>query len=147
MFGIPISTSAAISGYRLTVERITRIANHLDCFAELPMLDQSSLLKENADLLVSLRGAIFFDSKKKGVNQVLISMGIGKTEKVVVFKLRDGFKNERKKKELIKFFIKIGWVFHKKREKNIALKDFNSPEMHFKASLFSRPLPARQRLL
>ena len=33
--------------------------------------------QENADLLVSLRGAIFFDSKKKGVDQVLISMGIG----------------------------------------------------------------------
>jgi len=82
MFGIPISTSAAISGYRLTVERITRIANHLDCFAELPMLDQSSLLKENADLLVSLRGAIFFDSKKKGVNQVLISMGIDDLETI-----------------------------------------------------------------
>ena len=78
MFGIPMSTSAAISGYRLTVERITRIANNLDCFVDLPIMDQSSLLKENADLLVSLRGAIFFDSKKKGVNQVLISMGIGK---------------------------------------------------------------------
>merc|ERR1719228_945534 len=82
MFGIPISTSAAISGYRLTVERITRIANHLDCFADLPLMDQSSLLKENADRLVSLRGAIFFDSKKKGVNQVLISMGIDDLETI-----------------------------------------------------------------
>ena len=27
--------------------------------------------------MVSMRGAIFFDSRKKGVNQVLISMGIG----------------------------------------------------------------------
>lgn len=95
MFGIPISTSAAISGYRLTVERITRIANNLDCFVDLPMMDQTNLLKENADLLVSLRGAIFFDSKKKGVNQVLISMGIGKLkdgEDIVIhrrsFKLR-----------------------------------------------------------
>ena len=35
------------------------------------------LFQENADLLVSMRGAIFFDSRKKGVNQVLISMGIG----------------------------------------------------------------------
>merc|ERR1719350_1330766 len=76
MFGIPMSTSAAISGYRLTVERITRIANNMGCFNDLPLVDQSSLLKENADLLVSLRGAIFFDSKKKGVDQVLISMGI-----------------------------------------------------------------------
>jgi len=76
MFGIPVSLSAAISGYRLTVERITRIANNLECFGGLPKMDQDSLLKENADLLVSMRGAIFFDSRKKGVNQVLISMGI-----------------------------------------------------------------------
>ena len=91
--------SAAISGYRLTVERITRIANNLETFGALPKFDQNSLLKvlcllqssydkdalklmpcgfqENADLLVSMRGAIFFDSRKKGVNQVLISMGIG----------------------------------------------------------------------
>jgi hypothetical protein len=39
--------------------------------------DQTALLKENADLLVSMRGAIFFDMKKKGVDQVLISMGEG----------------------------------------------------------------------
>ena len=78
MFGIPVSTSAAISGYRLTVERITRIAHNLDCFTDLPKNDQATLLMENADLLVNLRGAIFFDSKNKGVNQILISMGIGK---------------------------------------------------------------------
>ena len=39
--------------------------------------DWSWFHQENADLLVSMRGAIFFDSRKKGVNQVLISMGIG----------------------------------------------------------------------
>ena len=78
VFSIPVSTSAAISGYRLTVERITRIAHNLDCFTELSKSDQSQLLMENADLLVNLRGAIFFDSRKKGVNQILISMGIGK---------------------------------------------------------------------
>lgn len=76
MFGIPVSTSAAINGYRLSVERITRIAHNLDCFTDLPKNDQNNLLKENADLLVNLRGAIFFDRKKKGVDQVLISMGI-----------------------------------------------------------------------
>merc|ERR1719154_87918 len=54
----------------------------MDCFINLPSVDQSSLLKENADLLVSLRGAIFFDSRKKGVNQVLISMGIDDLETI-----------------------------------------------------------------
>jgi len=76
MFKIPISGSAALNGYRLTVERVQRIANSLDMFQDLDLMDQHSLLKENADLLVSLRGAIFFDSRKKGVNQVLMSLGI-----------------------------------------------------------------------
>merc|ERR1719290_49038 len=82
LFGIPISPSAAIGGYRLTIERITRIANSLAQFTGLPRSDQNCLLKENADLLVSLRGAIFFDSRKKGVNQVLISMGIDDLETI-----------------------------------------------------------------
>jgi len=82
MFGIPVSTSAAINGYRLSVERMTRIAHNLDCFTDLPKLDQNNLLKENADLLVNLRGAIFFDSKKKGVDQVLCSMGIDDLETI-----------------------------------------------------------------
>eukprot|EP00092_Neocalanus_flemingeri_P045881 GFUD01051470.1.p1 GENE.GFUD01051470.1~~GFUD01051470.1.p1 ORF type:complete len:682 (-),score=136.96 GFUD01051470.1:677-2722(-) len=80
MFGVPVSTSAAIQGYRLQVERITRIANSLRCFTELKKVDQVTLLKENADLLVSLRGALFFDKKKKGVDQVLSSMGIDDME-------------------------------------------------------------------
>ena len=87
MFGIPVSTSAAINGYRLTVERITRIAHNLECFTDLNKTDQSHLLMENADLLVNLRGAIFFDSRKKGVNQILISMGIGRQTYSVDFGL------------------------------------------------------------
>jgi len=82
MFGIPISASAAMSGYNITIERITKIANNLEIFTNLPFEDRTSLLKENADLLVSLRGAIFFDSRKKGVNQVLISMGIDDLETI-----------------------------------------------------------------
>ena len=77
MFGVAMSTSAAIQGYRLQVERITRIANSSKCFTNLRKADQVILLKENADLLVSLRGAIFFDTKKKGVDQIMSSMGIG----------------------------------------------------------------------
>ena len=45
MFGIPVSTSAAISGYRLSVERITRIAHNLESFTSLPKCDQNALLK------------------------------------------------------------------------------------------------------
>ena len=77
MFGVAMSTSAAIQGYRLQVERITRTANSLNCFTNLQKADQVTLLKENADLLVSLHGAMFFDKKKKGVDQVMSSMGVG----------------------------------------------------------------------
>ena len=52
MFGIPVSMSAAISGYRLTVESITRIANNLETFGTLPKFDQNSLLKVNVYILL-----------------------------------------------------------------------------------------------
>merc|ERR1719410_2440997 len=73
MFGVQISTSSALQAYKLQVERITRIANSLPCFTSLVHEDQVALLKENADLIVSLRGAIFFDKKKKGMDQILSS--------------------------------------------------------------------------
>jgi len=75
MFGVQVSSSAALQGYKLQVERITRIANSLPAFNNLVKADQNALLKENADLIVSLRGAIFFDKKKKGIDQILSSMG------------------------------------------------------------------------
>jgi len=75
MFGVQVSSSAALQGYKLQVERITRIANSLPAFTNLVKADQNALLKENADLIVSLRGAIFFDKKKKGIDQILSSMG------------------------------------------------------------------------
>jgi len=75
MFSIPVSTTAAINGYRLCVERVSRIAHNLEGYKVLPDEDKRALLMENADLLVSLRGAIFFDPRKKGKEQVLISMG------------------------------------------------------------------------
>ena len=48
MFGIPISATAAMSGYNITIERITKIANGLEIFTNLPFEDRTSLLKENA---------------------------------------------------------------------------------------------------
>lgn len=82
MFGVQISTSSALQAYKLQVERITRIANSLPCFTNLTSADQVTLLKENADLIVSLRGAIFFDKKKKGMDQILSSIGIKDRELV-----------------------------------------------------------------
>ena len=78
-----MSSSAALQGYKLQVERITRIANSLNHFTNLVKVDQNALLKENADLIVSLRGAIFFDKKKKGIDQIMSSMGTRKFRSVL----------------------------------------------------------------
>lgn len=52
------------------IQRVTKVAQSLDIFTELSATMQSVLLKESADLLVSLRAAIFFEEKKKGMDQV-----------------------------------------------------------------------------
>lgn len=75
MFGIPISYNAAINGYKLCVERMFKIARSLAEFETLTHNDKEILLKVNVDLLVCLRGAIFFDPRKSGKQQVLVSMG------------------------------------------------------------------------
>ena len=61
-----------------------RIANSLPSFTSLTSADQVSLLKENADLIVSLRGAIFFDKKKKGMDQILSSIGTSTSENIEI---------------------------------------------------------------
>ena len=75
MFGIPISYNAAINGYKLCVERMFKVAHSLQEFDSLNPGDKEILLKVNIDLLVCLRGAIFFDPRKSGKEQVLVSMG------------------------------------------------------------------------
>ena len=77
MFGIPVSASAAIKGYRMIIERVTKLADNLPAFIDLTREDRDNLLKENADLVVSLRGAVFFDPNKNGTEQVLLSIGLG----------------------------------------------------------------------
>ena len=46
------------------------MATAFDPFSKLNMRTQAALLKHNADLVVSLRGAIFFESRKQGLDQV-----------------------------------------------------------------------------
>ena len=47
------------------------MATAFDPFSKLSMRTQAALLKHNADLVVSLRGAIFFEQRKQGLDQVL----------------------------------------------------------------------------
>lgn len=76
VFKFPLSTSAAMTAYRLMIQRVTKVAQGFDTFIDFPHQTQKALLKQNADLLVSLRGAVFFEDKKKGLDQILYSMGV-----------------------------------------------------------------------
>ena len=70
VFGIPLSTSASILAYRLMIQRITKVAHHFENFLDMTHPVQVALLRQNADLIVSLRGAVFFDEQKHGLDQV-----------------------------------------------------------------------------
>lgn len=74
--GIPLSPKSTMTAYRLMIQRVHRVATGFSPFENLPHAAQSALLKHNADLVVSLRGAVFFETKKKGFDQILISLGI-----------------------------------------------------------------------
>ena len=50
--------------------RIERVALNLNEFQQLHPATQHALLMHNTDLIVSLRGAVFFDQAKKGLDQV-----------------------------------------------------------------------------
>lgn len=80
VFKKPLETSIALKAYRTMVTRVTKVAQGFDHFVDLNYGTQSALLKQNADLLVSLRGAVFFDDKKKGLDQILYSMGVDDIE-------------------------------------------------------------------
>ena len=79
IFGIPMSANNAMSAYRLMVQRVTRVAKNFTDFTTLSGNVQGVLLKHNADLVVSLRGAAFF-TMKKGLDQILTSLGFDDIE-------------------------------------------------------------------
>ena len=79
MFGIPLSTKAAMTAYRLMIERVTCVAQNFKDFMNLPCRVQKILLKHNADKVVSLRGAVFFQMEN-GLDQILSSLGINDLE-------------------------------------------------------------------
>ncbi|TRY67719.1 hypothetical protein TCAL_02933 [Tigriopus californicus] len=79
-FGIPLTPGQTMMAYRLMIQRVTKVAQGFDEFRELPIPDQTSLLKSNADLMVSLKGAVFFDKRNMGIDQILFSMGLDDIE-------------------------------------------------------------------
>ena len=54
------------TAYRLMIQRINRVATGFGPFQSLNLKSQSVLLKHNADLVVSLRGAVFMEVNKQG---------------------------------------------------------------------------------
>ena len=65
-----IELVARPEAYQVMCCRIERVALNLNEFRELHPATQHALLRHNTDLIVSLRGAVFFDQAKKGLDQV-----------------------------------------------------------------------------
>ena len=81
--GRPISVKSATMAYRLMIQRVALVANVLEDFILFPQDVQKSLLKHNADMVVSLRGADFFHASKQGSDQLLCSLGINDLETAI----------------------------------------------------------------
>ncbi|TRY61424.1 hypothetical protein TCAL_14996 [Tigriopus californicus] len=80
VFELPLSPNQAMTAYRLMIQRVTKVAQGFEPFNRLDRHAQKALLKTNADLMVSLRGGVFFDEKKKGIDQILFSLGVDDVE-------------------------------------------------------------------
>ena len=77
MFGIHMSETSMSCWYQLEVERVTKIANGLEELNNMSYSDQGTIMEENLGLLVCLQGAIFFDRRENGLDQLLSSIGPG----------------------------------------------------------------------
>lgn len=74
--GVPLSIKSSITAYRLMIQRINRVASGFGPFQSLNLKSQTVLLKHNADLVVSLRGAVFMEVNKQGLDQIVSSLGM-----------------------------------------------------------------------
>ena len=61
-----------MQAYKVMQQRVTCVALNLLEFNTLAPATQAALLRHNSDLIVSLRGAVFFEEKKQGMDQVNI---------------------------------------------------------------------------
>ena len=71
-FDVRISTKTSMQAYKVMQQRVTCVALNLLEFNTLAPATQAALLRHNSDLIVSLRGAVFFEEKKQGMDQVNI---------------------------------------------------------------------------
>ena len=58
------------------IQRVKRVATEFSTFKGLNSRTQSALLKHNADFVVSLRAAVFFEKNKQGLDQIVLALGI-----------------------------------------------------------------------
>ena len=78
MFSINMSETSMTRWHDLEVRRIIKIVNDLEEFNNFSYSDKGTILEENLGLLVCMHGAVFFDRKKKGLGQLLSSIGAGR---------------------------------------------------------------------
>ena len=73
----PLTVSNSHKGYKLTAERMVEVSKSVDEFRNLTKEEKSVLLAENTDMLVSLRGVIFFCTNHSGMDQLKLTSGYG----------------------------------------------------------------------
>lgn len=98
IFGVPMSAKTAKTAYRLMLQRVTIVATGFTEFSKLPPTVQECLLQHNADMVVSLRSAQFFQIKNHSRNQILCSLGVDdvETAKSIIAEIQMTY-NTRKK--------------------------------------------------
>ena len=95
IFGVPLSVKSTIIGYQLMQQRVNSVATGLNLFTSLSLRCQKTLIKYNTDLMVSLHVAYFFGIKRKGLDQIVIAMGIDDCNVTSAKKMIMDLKNQR----------------------------------------------------
>ena len=88
--GNPLNAKSAMAAYRLMIYRTSLVAKHFSPFKCLQAEGQAILLRNNADMVVSLHGAVFFQVKERGVDQILDSLSSDdqETARATIAKIR-----------------------------------------------------------
>ena len=80
--GTPITAKSATIAYRIILQRVILIAKQFAWFSNLPEKVQDALLQHNADMIINLRAAVFFQKHKQGLDQIRYSVGLDDIETV-----------------------------------------------------------------
>ena len=121
MFGIPLSPECHIEAYRLMLQRIIKVAQNFSAFNSLSSKLQNVLLKNNINMIFSLR-AVAVDKHKRASDQLTSSLSPNDSEMVKAL-IKDITSSPDKISKLKK-------IEYKTRMASFAIKDKYSADRH-----------------